>query len=50
MLSGSRGIGGVFTTAHGVTTLDLMDLEEDDEEEDDESEEEGEDEDQSMGA
>ena len=29
LLSGSRGIGGVFTTLQGVTTLDLYDLEED---------------------
>lgn len=38
MLSGSRGIGGVFTSSQGVTTLGLLDMEED--EEDDESEEE----------
>jgi hypothetical protein len=31
MLSGSRGISGVFTTNQGVTTLDLFDLEEDEE-------------------
>lgn len=30
MLSGPRGIGGVFlTTNEGVTTLDLIDIEED---------------------
>ena len=39
MLSGSRGIGGVFTSSQGVTTLDLLDLEEDEDIE--ESEEEG---------
>lgn len=43
MLSGSRGIGGVFTTSQGVTTLDLLDLEEDEE-----NESEGVSEDQSM--
>jgi len=29
LLSGSRGIGGVFTTLQGVTNLELLDLEED---------------------
>ena len=39
MLCGSRGIGGVFTTSQGVTTLDLLDLEEDEEPDDEEEEE-----------
>ena len=29
VMSGSRGIGGVITTSQGVTTFDLLDLEED---------------------
>ena len=36
LLSGSRGVGGILTTARGMTQLDLFDLEED-EESDDES-------------
>lgn len=35
MLSGSRGIGGVFTTVNRCSTLDLFDLEDDEEDSED---------------
>jgi hypothetical protein len=38
MLSGSRGIGGVTVNSQGVTSLELLDLEEDDGEDDDDEE------------
>eukprot|EP00521_Asterionellopsis_glacialis_P006947 CAMPEP_0195289952 /NCGR_PEP_ID=MMETSP0707-20130614/6017_1 /TAXON_ID=33640 /ORGANISM="Asterionellopsis glacialis, Strain CCMP134" /LENGTH=280 /DNA_ID=CAMNT_0040350017 /DNA_START=8 /DNA_END=850 /DNA_ORIENTATION=+ len=46
MLSGSRGIGGVFTSSfdNGTTLIDLFDLEEDEEGSDEEEEEEEEEE------
>jgi CRISPR/Cas system CSM-associated protein Csm3 (group 7 of RAMP superfamily) len=44
MLSGSRGIGGVTLTTQGVTSLELLDLEEDEEEDVEEEEDEEEDE------
>jgi hypothetical protein len=39
MLSGSRGIGGVTVNSQGVTSLELLDLEEDEGEEEDDDEE-----------
>jgi len=38
MLSGSRGIGGVTVNSQGVTSLELLDLEEDEGEDNDEEE------------
>ena len=40
MLSGSRGIGGITINSQGITSLELLDLEEDEGEDDDDDEEE----------
>ena len=45
MLSGSRGVAGVSWTSEGVTSLEMLDLEEDEEYDVDDEEEEDEDED-----
>jgi hypothetical protein len=36
-MCGSRGVGGVFATSQGVTTLDLFDMEEDEEPDDEDA-------------